>query len=521
MTEKKRGKIGLVGILFIASALLLVLAVAVGVRYFQLKGGAEHVSSTGDAQATAPTPTYDTSGVAQVPDGDIEAAMATDRIFDGIYIDGVDMGGKTYAEAQQALAELDKKWSGALRLALNIGGTEETLGADRFSTQTDSAAVLDEAYAIGRSLSTARENYARVQALKTEPERFEVKRTVTAIDYAGFVADLSEKYNVQAQDSTVSGIDEEGVLTFTESVVGTALDAQTVAAAIDGALAAQDFSPIEVELEVTQPTHTTEDISARYALMATFSTTAKNDRDRNNNIALALGVFDGMLVEPGQTVSFNATTGERTTEKGYKKAGVILNGVSAEDVGGGVCQVSSTLFNTVARAGLTIVERHPHTYPSAYIAAGLDAMVNWDTDDFIFTNNSEGYLLITTDFDWDAATNKGTRKLTFSIYGIPIYDPALSVSLRSEQYEYLEQPEDEVTLSDTMYYDELLVTRKGRSGSRWYTYRVFKDADGKLVSEEMLCRSAYFPMSSRMTVGTLPRGAESVPWSEPVEGPSE
>ena len=85
---------------------------------------------------------------------------------------------------------------------------------------------------------------------------------------------------------------------------------------------------------------------------------------------------------PGETFSFNQATGQRTTEKGYKSAGAIAAGQSIEEVGGGICQVSSTLFNAVARANLEIVSRSPHAWPSTYVNIGEDATVNWPKPGF-------------------------------------------------------------------------------------------------------------------------------------------
>ncbi|MBE9914174.1 hypothetical protein G8C92_09025 [Paenibacillus donghaensis] len=111
-----------------------------------------------------------------------------------------------------------------------------------------------------------------------------------------------------------------------------------------------------------------------------------NNRDRSHNIALAAKAIDSAVIFPGETFSFNQVVGIRTTGKGYRRAGVIVRGELSEGVGGGICQVSSTLFNAVDRAGLNIVKRYSHSRHVPYVPPGRDATVSWGGPDFVFRN---------------------------------------------------------------------------------------------------------------------------------------
>ncbi|MBQ6296608.1 MAG: VanW family protein [Selenomonadaceae bacterium] len=143
---------------------------------------------------------------------------------------------------------------------------------------------------------------------------------------------------------------------------------------------------IDLKPEEIQPFITTEDISEIDSVLGSFST-YYYPGDRGDNIWLAANSISNKIVKPSWTFSFNDTVGERTWDAGYKVAGVIINGRPAEDYGGGVCQVSSTLYNAVLLAGLTPTERTPHFYQSTYVAPGRDATVADGYLDFKFRND--------------------------------------------------------------------------------------------------------------------------------------
>ncbi|WP_231638676.1 VanW family protein [Paenibacillus sp. JCM 10914] len=119
-----------------------------------------------------------------------------------------------------------------------------------------------------------------------------------------------------------------------------------------------------------------------------------NNKNRAHNIALAAKAIDSAVVFPGETFSFNQVVGMRTVDKGYKRAGVIVRGELSEGVGGGICQVSSTLFNAIDRAGLQIVKRYSHSRNVPYVLSGRDATVSWGGPDFVFENAYNQPILI-------------------------------------------------------------------------------------------------------------------------------
>ena len=171
-------------------------------------------------------------------------------------------------------------------------------------------------------------------------------------------------------------------------VIGKKLNTQELAENLKAPLTTLNLPTgiIELKPEEIQPFITTEDIAEIDSVLGSFST-YYYPGDRGDNIWLAASSISNKIVKPSWTFSFNDTVGERTWDAGYKVAGVIINGRPAEDYGGGVCQVSSTLYNAVLLAGLTPTERTPHFFQSTYIAPGRDATVADGQIDFKFRND--------------------------------------------------------------------------------------------------------------------------------------
>ena len=125
-----------------------------------------------------------------------------------------------------------------------------------------------------------------------------------------------------------------------------------------------------------------------------YTSYSSSTQERKHNIKLASASIDKSLLDVGGEFSFNLVVGERTEKRGYQKAKIIINGEFADGIGGGVCQVSTTLYNAVLLAGLEIIEFHPHSLPVSYVAPSFDAMVNSSYADLKFRNNTKNPIII-------------------------------------------------------------------------------------------------------------------------------
>ena len=188
---------------------------------------------------------------------------------------------------------------------------------------------------------------------------------------------------------------------------GRVIDRERLYADILAALKGNQYPAVNVNYRTVEPTPAEQIINA-IKQRSRFSTDCTDNPDRENNIALALGKFDGLRVNPGQQVSFNQVVGRRSAAMGFREAKIIVGGEYVDGIGGGVCQVSTTIFNAVVQAGLQITESHHHSLRSSYIPLGHDAMVSGAAD-LRFINNTGAPIYFETNFQ--------NHHLTVTIYG--------------------------------------------------------------------------------------------------------
>ena len=218
---------------------------------------------------------------------------------------------------------------------------------------------------------------------------------------------------------------------------------------------AEEGSVLTIAFEQTRPEVTTEDLTSRVYrdVLGSYNTYGGGTQNRINNLTLAAKSIDGIELMPGEIFSYNETLGERTEEKGYKSAGVFVNGQHAEGIGGGICQVSTTLFDACLYADLEIVKRTNHSGRVDYVPAGLDAAVSWGDPDFQFCNNTEYPIRISATYA-DGSVN-------VKIYGTK-------------------------TNSNTVK-----ITTEQLDAQSYKTYRHVYDGEGNLLETEEICSSHY------------------------------
>ena len=230
------------------------------------------------------------------------------------------------------------------------------------------------------------------------------------------------------------------------------------------------------------PQVTRVELMNSFSLISTYTTQTTSDANRNNNINLACNALNGTVVMPGESFSFNGTTGQRTAEKGYLPAAAIAGGATVDEIGGGVCQVSSTLFNAAAMADLTILSRSPHTWPSNYVDKGRDATVNWPNLDFTFRNDKTTPVFIVAWYQ--------QRKCTVEIYGASL-GPGVSIDLTTKLISVTEPPSDPIYQQNPeLAPGTVQEKKKARTGYVVETYKVYRQ-NGTETRRELLCVSTY------------------------------
>lgn len=300
---------------------------------------------------------------------------------------------------------------------------------------------------------------------------------------------------------------ENGKVIMHPHVLGIAFDKQEAQAAID---ANQGYGKtFRIALSVEEPEVTLEDIEAKLfsEVIGQYSTTFDaGNVSRSKNIALASNKINGTILAPDEVFSYNGVVGERSYSEGFETASVYVNGETVPGVGGGICQVSSTLFNAVVFANLDIVERVNHQLTVSYVPLGRDATVDYGNIDFRF-RNSTGYPIKIV-----CTANGG--KMYAAVYGYK-EDKSESVSFETVTIGHTNPPERKVD-DPTLPKGEEKVEKPGSSGYVVDTYKIIK-RNGQEAEKVYLCRSNYNGNLRIIHVGT----GEAVPSPSPSSEPNK
>lgn len=318
-----------------------------------------------------------------------------------------------------------------------------------------------------------------------------------------------EEYNREPEDATVST--KGDIINITPEVVGIKIDEAKAREILEKNK--NNTQSYTIPAEITYPAITAAQLEAEYTdtIIGSFSTNySTSSLNRKTNIHLASDKINGLTLNPGEVFSFNNVVGPRNAANGYKIAQVYSGGKSVDGIGGGICQVSSTLYNAVVFADLEIVSRNNHTLPVSYVPLGRDATVSYGTIDFKFKNNKESPIKL--EIVHDGST------LSVNIYGRKKYIKDISIETAitgSIPYTTTEIKDD------TMFEGETKVEEAGANGTKVESYKVIKE-NGEIVSRTLLAKSSYTSTPKVVRIGTkkkesIPAVTEPLPEPPPIE----
>lgn len=289
-------------------------------------------------------------------------------------------------------------------------------------------------------------------------------------------------------------------MVITQSMPGVTLDEKDVQRQLE---AEKGSNQITIPAKVKQPEVTTEYLQSTLLCdeLGTFSSNySSSSADRAYNIQLASEHINGYVLAPGEEFSYNDVVGPRTQERGFRMANVYVGNTVQPGIGGGICQVSSTLFNAVVFADLEVTERRNHTLPVSYVPMGRDATVSYGTVDFKFKNNYENPIEIRIE-------NSG-RINKVSIYGTN-ERPNREIKIETENTGTSSPKvvrKDDNTLAEGV----VKVESPGTNGSSYIAYKIVYE-NGKEISRDVLCRSTYRGKDRVELIGTKKVEAETPP----------
>ena len=246
----------------------------------------------------------------------------------------------------------------------------------------------------------------------------------------------------------------------------------------------------EIKINLNKKSYrTNEKLSEKFKEKSSFSTSfVTSSPERKNNIKVALSKFDGIILDEGEVLSFNDITGVRDESAGYKKAKIITNGTFTEGFGGGVCQVSTTLYNACLLAGLDVLEVHSHSLPVSYVEPSFDAMVNVGSSDLVIQNNTGGQIIITSSSE--------NNICKFKIFGLK---NKYKITRISEKTKIIPAEPEVIETNYKKYgdYDLLVGEEKRLSYAKdgFYSsgYLNFYDNKGNLIKTKKIRENRYNP----------------------------
>lgn len=422
--------------------------------------------------------------------------------YRNIYVESVDISNLS---KEEALMKLQKVFDNELenqQITIIYEGESWHYPYRLLGYRYDYEAALEEAYRVGREgnpLARLSEiyglrKYSKMIPLAAEYDIEKVELVLEEINSEIF----QEPVNAKA-------IRRSGSFEITEGIPGVVLDAEELMYRIKEQIENYQGTPIELPVKNIAPRITAESLKDLKEIIGSFSTTFDAGvKGRSTNITIASKSIDSTLLMPGEAFSFNEQTGPRGVAEGYQEAPVIINGQLIPGIGGGICQVSSTLYNAVVRADLEIINRKNHSLPVAYVPLGHDATVAYGYIDFEFINDMPYPIYL-------ESSVQGNR-VTVNIYGRKTQDT--SIKLYSEVVETIE-PKIEIKTDDTLFVDEKKVEREPKRGYRVHTYKIYT-SNGKEVKRELISKDYYIPVNGITLQGTKPRSQVEAP--EPVNG---
>ena len=436
------------------------------------------------------------------------SVINTDRFYEGIYIDNINLGGMTKAEAKNTLDAQHKENDTDIYITIKWDETEEYLyTADDINVYYNTDEIIDKAYEIARTGSNL-ERYNEVTALQVNPVFFETSRQIDPSPIEEAVKSIAaSKSTSSAEPSVMFNPDaktpKEEWFVYSEAVYGVETDPESLWNSVSNAFINENFGTIDIPRWEVLP-EVEIDYKEITQLIVSFKTVQSRDSNREHNIALACSMINGTVLLPGEEFSMNNTTGPRTKSAGFLDANTIVGGNElVPDVAGGVCQVSGTLFNAALMADLEITERYHHSYELGYLKRGRDATVNYGTLDLKFVNNHDYpiYIAMYTEIYGAPLTNCDHITIWVkTLKTIPIGDP---IYVKDS-----EVPEGS---------DPVLL--EGRTGITCEVYKIYQDENDKQISSVLSHKDIYKYYAPELHVNPADYERFTNPTAEPTVTP--
>ncbi len=410
-------------------------------------------------------------------------------IYPSITVDKIDIGGKTKDEGRDLIRTM---YMGPLikkKANIIINDKIYTMEYSKLIKNYNIDSVIDEAFSLGKDLNFYQKYQLKRKGAKVN---FDVPIAYNEGYIRDFIKNIEKDINSEPINASIQ-ITPSGNVQLISDVKGYKVQVEKLEEYIKDEIANGANEDIDIELSTEEIVAdiTADSLASIDTKISSCSTSfATSSKERINNIERALKAINGKILMPGEIFSFNGCVGERTEERGFMLAPIIMNGRLQNGIGGGICQVSSTLYSAILKTDMKVLERKNHTLPVAYVGLGLDATVAWESVDLKFENTLdypifiEGYTK-NKDLYINIYSNSNLAKRKYVIENkiINIIEPTTN------------------TISDTKLAEGQVVT--AQKGSKGYKVKVIKYTyeDKELVSSNVISEDTYEPITNIVKIG--------------------
>lgn len=416
--------------------------------------------------------------------------LVNNKIYQGVTVGDIQVGGLSIIQAQEKIATSFQERTAKTPVITAVYQDKKwTISAQDIDLSIQANQLAQQAYDVGRTgniIHRLKERYLAVNQGHMVPLTVQYNKDKIQSIFANITDSIEQK----PQNAHIK-MGENFKVELVPEIIGHKADLTKILAAILENLNTKITFTFAIPVEDSEPAVVASDLAHIDGVIASYITQFDpGDRNRRQNVVLAARSVNDVLVRTGEIFSFNTVVGLRLPQFGYKEAPGYINGVLVPDWGGGVCQVSSTLYNAVLLADLSIEERTAHFYPPGYVPIGQDATVADNLLDFKFKNILPQNIYITAEVS-------GNR-LIVNIWGKQMDNPP-EIYVTSDKR--VLEPNTIIKQDQQLELGKEIVEEEGQKGFQVSTFRT-KKANGQVVKQELLSSDEFRPVDRIVRVGT-------------------
>lgn len=429
--------------------------------------------------------------IARISYKKIVSVVQVDSIYKNIFVNEIDVGGLDKESALKKIDQLLQKPISENIIIFTDKDNEYKFSFKDFNAAYDIKEAVQKAYDYAR-YGPLLKRYEQIVKLKDNPVKITAAYGFNEEFVKSKLGELESKVYIKPVNASISRVNNKFVVTAGEN--GRKLDLDATYPALKKLLDEKNAGTVELIFESIKPLYNEDAFDNVKDVLGSFTTKFNaNNPDRNTNIINAAQKINNCVVYPSEIFSTNDALKPFTFKNGYKNAPVIVGGEIVDDLGGGICQVSTALYNAVLFSELTVTQRQNHSLKVGYVDYGYDATLAGDYIDFKFKNSTKSPILI------ESIIN--SNSLTIKIYGAESRSSSRKIKFENALVETIQPPAETIIYTDELKEGEKQIVKQSKKGYRYKLYKIVYE-NGKQTDKVLVNSSYYRPVRGTTKVGT-------------------